>query len=285
MLRITALMDNLPSENKALIAEHGLSLLIEKDDLSVLFDLGQGAHTLSNAHRLGRDISHPDAVVLSHSHYDHAAGFRDYTEKFGGCQLLYTGPGFFEPKYAFDGLKYTDLSCGFDEAFLEENHIRHEIVEDTKEILPGIYVVAGFPRTHDFETIPERFVKYKKDGSGFVQDDFSDEVCIVLDLQDKICVLAGCSHPGILNMITEVHRRFNKPVYAVFGGTHLVEADEERIGKTISCLRNMGLEVAGFSHCSGSTVEDMIHSDRSMQICHLGTGDCIVLQETDRFRR
>ena len=110
MIRITALMDNMIAENKSLFAEHGLSLLIEKDTHKLLFDCGQGAHTLANAHRLGRDLSSLDAVILSHNHYDHAAGFRDYAEQIDGCRLLYTGPHFFEPKYAFDGLKYTDLS-------------------------------------------------------------------------------------------------------------------------------------------------------------------------------
>ena len=275
MVRITSLMDNVPSENKALTAEHGLSLLIEKDGVSLLFDCGQGARTLDNAHRLGRDIASPDAVVLSHSHYDHAAGFRDYVERIGGCRLLYTGPGFFEPKYAFDGTKYTDLSAGFGPDFLTEHGIRHETVEDCLELFPGIYAVGNFPRTHDFETIPERFVK--ETARGFVRDDFSDEICLCLLQPDGLYVLVGCSHPGILNMITKVYNTFHKPVRAVFGGTHLVEADEERIRQTVSELKAMGLETAGFSHCSGTHAEEVLHQDGSMKGCHLCVGDCIII--------
>ena len=275
MVRITALMDNMNSENKALIAEHGLSLLIEKDGFSVLFDLGQGPHTLSNAHRLGRDISSPDAVVLSHSHYDHAAGFRDYVEEIGGCRLLYTGPSFFEPKYAFDGTKYTDLSAGFDQHFLRAHGIRHEVVEDCREIFPGIHAVAGFPRIHEFERIPERFVRLTD--HGFMRDDFHDELCLVLDAGESLIVLVGCSHPGILNMVTRIHNHFGKPVAAVFGGTHLVEADQDRIDETVRRLKEMGLKTIGFSHCSGSCAEETLHRTRSVQACHLGVGDCIFL--------
>ena len=275
MVHITALMDNLGGENKALVVQHGLSLLVEKDGRKLLFDCGQGPKTLENAHRLGHDLSGLDAVVLSHSHYDHAAGFRDYAETINGCRLLYTGPGFFETKYAFDGFKYTDLSAGFDEAFLAEHEIRRETVKETKEILPGIFVVADFPRIYPFETIPERFVK--QTAEGFVRDDFSDEVCLVIEYEDKLCVLVGCSHPGILNMITEVHRRFQKPVSAVFGGTHLVEADEERIHETIRRMKAMGLEVAGFSHCSGDHAECILKEDGTMKSCHLAAGDNIFL--------
>ena len=121
-LKITTLMDNLPSENKALVNEHGLSVLIERGSKRFLFDCGQGAHTWANARRLGLNVKRIDAVILSHSHYDHAAGFRDLIESGEGGSMLWTGPRFFEPKYAFDGLKYTDLSCGFGQCLaLTEN--------------------------------------------------------------------------------------------------------------------------------------------------------------------
>ena len=92
MLRITALMDNKPSENKALIAEHGLSLLAQYGDRRILFDCGSGANTLKNAHRLGLDLKNLDAVVLSHSHYDHAGGFRYLAEHSFDYILIDTPP-------------------------------------------------------------------------------------------------------------------------------------------------------------------------------------------------
>lgn len=88
MVRITALMDNVRSEHKALIAEHGLSLLLEWPDRRILFDCGASASVLANAHRLGRSLRQLDAVVLSHSHYDHAAGYRDLLEAGLGSRLL-----------------------------------------------------------------------------------------------------------------------------------------------------------------------------------------------------
>ena len=81
MVRVTALMDNDASENKALVNEHGLSYLLEGPDFRILFDCGSGPHPWVNAHRLGLDVAKLDAVVLSHSHYDHAAGFRDLLEQ------------------------------------------------------------------------------------------------------------------------------------------------------------------------------------------------------------
>ena len=77
MLRITALMENSPSGNKALINEHGLSLMIDDGIHRILFDCGAGSHFIYNAHRLGIDLDNLDAVVISHSHYDHVGGIDD----------------------------------------------------------------------------------------------------------------------------------------------------------------------------------------------------------------
>ena len=276
-MKITTLMDNLPSENKALINEHGLSVLIERGGKRILFDCGQGAHTWSNAHRLGINIKRIDAVVLSHSHYDHAAGFRDLIELGGGGSMLWTGPHFFEPKFAFDGLKYTDLSCGFDEDFLMLSGVSHNVCSDVTELAPGAWLVANFPRTHAFETIPERFVRQTPEG--MKPDDFGDEVCLALDTPDGLAVQVGCSHPGILNMIETVHERLNRPVYAVFGGTHLVEADETRVKSTVEQLCGMGLKILGLSHCSGAQAESCIHGLGGVHSCHMAVGDCVWFEE------
>ena len=277
MVRITALMDNLGSEQKLLVHEHGLSYLLEGPRWRILFDCGGSGHPWDNARMLGRDVSGLDAVVLSHSHYDHSGGYRFLIEGGQGSSVLYTGPGFFEPKFAWDGLRYTDLSAGFDRAFLEQHHITHREVRGAQEIFSGVWLVSGFPRVHSFETIPKRFVR--QTGNGFVQDDFSDEQCLVLDLNGKLYVFVGCSHPGILNMITQVHTLLGKPIAAVFGGTHLVEADEERIHATVKELSGMGLHTLGLSHCSGGAAEEKAREHSGVTACHLAAGDCLFLGE------
>lgn len=273
MVSVTALMDNKPTEHKALIAEHGLSLHVQYGDHRLLFDCGSGANPLHNAHRLGIDLKGLDAVVISHSHYDHAAGFRDLTEQGVGSRDLYTGPNFFEPKYAKNGVRYTNLACGFDREFLQTYGIRHHEIRGVEEIYPGVWLISGFPRIHGFETIPARFVRQTE--NGFVVDDFGDEVCMALEVKDGLLVLVGCSHPGILNMMTQVSAVLGKPIRAVFGGTHLVEADEARIDTTVRTLQEMGLEILGLSHCSGDAADCAICARTDIQGCHLGTGDCI----------
>ena len=274
MVRITALMDDRAGENLALVAEHGLSFYIEYEDKRFLFDCGASDMPLYNAHRLGVDLSGLDAVMLSHSHYDHSAGYRDLIEEGLGSPVLYTGQHFFEKKYGKDGIRYTDLSAGFDEAFLREYGIEHHEVKGSLDVCPGVRLITDFPRKYAFETIPERFVRQTADG--YVRDDFPDEICLTLETPRGVIVLVGCSHPGILNIITHVKEVVDKPIAAVFGGTHLMEASEERINQTMEILRSMGVGTIGFSHCSGEKAECMIHKDPEMNGAHLGTGDMVV---------
>lgn len=266
-------MDNKGSEHKALIAEHGLSFYVEYDDFRFLFDCGAGPHFRENARHLGINLKNLDAVILSHSHYDHATGFRYLAENAEGSEKLYTGPHFFEPKYAFNGLFYTDLSAGFTEKFLSKRNIRHIVADGMEKVRDGIWLVSGFPRIFDFETIPSRFVR--KTDNGFLQDDFADELCAVIRVKGGLVVLVGCSHPGILNMVTHIANTFSEPILAVYGGTHLAEAGEERIVATIRKLREIGVQVIGFSHCSGEEAEKYIRSRPDIKGCHLSTGDTV----------
>lgn len=272
MLRIMALMDNKLTGRKDLMCEHGLSLLVSSGGKSLLFDCGSGEKTLYNARKLGVELGKLDAVVLSHAHYDHAGGFRFLAERYPVARV-FTGPGFFEEKYAVSDNCYKNLSAGFDQAFLAERGISHTFVEGVVEILPGVYGISGFPRVEPMETIPERFLRLTK--AGLIPDDFRDELCLALETGSGIVLLVGCAHPGIINMVRHVGARLGKPVRAVLGGTHLSEADPARIGHTVDALEKMGVTLLGLSHCSGDSAESLIRQREGITACHLGPGDCV----------
>lgn len=272
MLQITALMDNRLTGRKDLLCEHGLSMFVSCQGKGILFDCGSSEKMLYNAKKLGIDLGKLDAVVLSHAHYDHAGGFRFLAEQYP-VGRVYTGPGFFEPKYARSDNCCKNLSAGFDECFLKEQGIAHRTVDGVAEILPGIYAISGFPRREPMETIPDRFLRLTR--AGFVPDDFPDELCLALETHEGIVLLVGCAHPGILNMARHVTAVLGKPIRAVLGGTHLVEADTQRVQRTVEELGRMGVTLLGLSHCSGETAQTLVRQREDITACHLGPGDCV----------
>lgn len=272
MLQIMSLMDDRLTGRKDLKAEHGLSMYVAYGEKRLLFDCGSGENTLYNARKLGVPLEKLDAVVISHGHYDHAGGYR-FLAAHTGTAPVFTGPGFFAPKYSDRGICFANLSAGFDRAFLEERGVAHETVDGCREIFPGMYLISGFPRTEPLETIPKRFLRQTE--RGLTQDDFRDELCLALDTVGGLVVLVGCAHPGIVNMAAHVHRLLDRPVRAVFGGIHLMEAEETRVRRTVDTLQAMGVALLGLSHCSGETAERLIAERENGRSCRMGPGDCV----------
>ena len=248
-VKITTLIENSPGEHHALKTEHGLSFCIEKDGHCILFDTGQSGAFIENAKQLRIDLSALEHVVLSHGHYDHSGGLRALTEFTTGFQL-FVGHGFFDEKYGSLNNAYEYLGNNFDEKFLKEKRVPyHFIHQPLTEISPGVYVITGFPRAHRDEVINPRFRVRRNDI--LLPDPFDDEVLLAIDTPQGLAILLGCSHPGMKNMIDAVAKLFKRPIYAVMGGTHLVEASEASLAESVDYLGNENFKVVGVSHCTG----------------------------------
>ncbi len=248
-LKITTLIENTKGEHLALQSEHGISFFIEKDGHKLLFDTGQSGTFLENAEQLQVDLSDLEYVIISHGHYDHSGGLQALTEVAKKFELI-VGDGFFNKKYGYKNNSYEYLGNNFDEQFLEQRGIPYSLVEkDITEIIPGIYVITNFPRIHTDEAINTRF-KLMKDGN-FINDPFNDEVLVAIDTPEGLVILLGCSHPGMKNMLDSVRNLLGKPIYAVLGGTHLVEANDGSLDISMEYLNTSEMKVIGVSHCTG----------------------------------
>ena len=95
-MRITFLVDNIPHPTLPLLAEHGLSLYIETDDLTnrligestnrkvgILCDMGASGAYIKNAKALGIDLDTCHWAFLSHGHADHTGGLGKWIAQFG----------------------------------------------------------------------------------------------------------------------------------------------------------------------------------------------------------
>lgn len=265
------LVEDTGSEHLALGKEHGLSLYVETPQSTFVFDCGASGLAWRNAAFMRADLKKVGFAVISHSHYDHAGGF-PALRQYAAPSSVYIGEGFWQEKFAYapEGNKYTYLGAGFSADDLEEWSIKPCEVGEMVKLDDSAWLMGKFPRKEKMETIPERFVC----GVDKHRDDFQDEICLVLREGEGVAVITGCSHPGILNMVTAVHERLELPVTSVVGGTHLKEADAERIDKTLAELHRMGLKRMALCHCSGEAVRSRLEQDAASG-CVLSTGDLL----------
>lgn len=247
--RITVLIENTALPGQSLLAEHGLSFFIELPEAAFLFDCGQTGAAWQNAARLGVELSRVQFVVLSHSHYDHAGGFPSLLQ-YGKPGLVYTGPGFWVEKFSRDeesgGYKYK--GCGFSKEDLEAWGIEQRICEDVLQISSQAWLVHGFARRYPFETIPAKFVC----GADKEPDPFRDEICLVLGERDGLTLVTGCSHNGILNIVSAIREKMGRPVCRIVGGIHLSGEKQSRVDATLAALEAQGIRSMGLCHCSGA---------------------------------
>ena len=85
-IQVTTLSEN--TANHRVLAEYGLSILVEADGQKVLFDTGLSFSAIYNAQLLGVDLSTVDRIVLSHAHPDHTGGLRQVLKRVGQKEVI-----------------------------------------------------------------------------------------------------------------------------------------------------------------------------------------------------
>lgn len=282
-LRITTLIENEPDVNGNLAYEHGLSLFIEFDGKKLLFDTGQTGDFLENAKKLGKKPEEADAIFVSHGHYDHSGGvpgLLTYLKERcsacaeGNCERkipLYVGEEFFAPKYKklpegtwhYNGNPFSEADLGADFICL------HKLTADMTHITDKIIVFKNFRKGTHYERTNPKFYTAKDCKEAvktaheqqLVQDEFAEEIALGLVTSKGLVVIVGCSHVGIVNILQTITDRTGLPIYSVLGGTHLVEADADRLQRTAEDFLRLGLKEVAVSHCTGEQGVALLKSE------------------------
>lgn len=273
--KLTTLIENNPDENNLLFSEHGLSLYIEIDQTSILFDTGKSGDFIENAEKLNVDLNNLNYVILSHGHFDHSGGFKKLVDKIGNSFKLIVGQGFFNNKYKFiEENTYKYLGNSFNEEFIKENNLQMKYIkEDIFYITENIMIFSNFKRDNDFEIMNRNFQVKQKEN--YVLDDFSDEIVLAVKVNKGLMIIVGCSHIGIVNIIETIMKRTGMPIYGIVGGTHLIEADELRLNSTIKFLKENNIQVLGMSHCTGEHSIKEIKNQFKDKFLYNNTGNVI----------
>lgn len=235
-----------------LAAEHGFSALLEGGGRQLLFDCGHTGAFIDNAAALGVALR-PDAVVLSHNHYDHAGGLLRLLNEQSEFELYYSGD-FFKSCYWIDtetGARNDTQSEVTRELLLGYAGLKQRPV--TASLTPvegfnGLYILSNFKRL-DFEPVDQSNFAVRGGKTGV--DDYLDEIALAISGADGITVISGCAHCGAAGICQAAERLLGVGVRRFYGGTHLVAYDEQRAQDTARFFETNEFLEVGACHCTG----------------------------------
>ncbi|MCR5089714.1 MAG: MBL fold metallo-hydrolase [Oscillospiraceae bacterium] len=259
---------------------HGLAFYIVTKHHRILLDLGPSKETLTNAEKLGIDLSKVELVILSHGHYDHGGGLPAFAElnPTAAVYMQRTAVGTF---YADDGPETEPRYIGLERAASGLPQII--FVDGDFRIDDELYLLTVEQRKHPLPSMNGRLKE--KQGDSFIPDGFGHEQSLVITESGKTVLMSGCAHNGILNILEEFRRKLGRDPDAVISGFHLMKKaaytdDEiEEIVETAKALKTYDTQFYT-CHCTGVPAFRVMQSVMGDRLDYVHSGDSVPL----RFR-
>ena len=163
---------------------------------------------------------------------------------------LYAHPDVFAQKIKGKDSDWKYIGIPIDRDEFETKGIDLKLSRISEEIVPGIRTTGEIPLKNHFEQVENGF--YIKTGNQINPDILADDQALILDSDQGIVVLLGCSHRGVINTLTHVVNLTGKSkIYCILGGLHLGKASDQKLQKIIGHLREFDIEKIGVGHCTG----------------------------------
>jgi len=249
-IEITTLSENTAGRVN-LLAEWGLSILIEADGYKILLDTGRSFSAAYNAITLGIDLSQIDKIVFSHGHFDHTGGLLHILRMMKREVEVIAHPDIWTAKYVKHPEEEEEYAgVPFPREAAETLGASFNLTREPVWISENIVTSGEIPMITEYEKIDP--ILYVKEKGELKPDPLWDDQALFIKSEKGLIIILGCAHRGIINTIRHAQKLTGvKPVYAVIGGTHLVSASPQRMDLTIAELLSFGIKRLGVSHCTG----------------------------------
>ena len=260
-IKLTVLMED--RESSGFLTEHGLSLYIEDIDKNILFDTGQSGKFILNAKKMNIDLNKLDLIVLSHGHYDHTGGLEAILKIKNGIPII-AHPQVIDDKYSFKNGKITFIGMPVKKKW------NFEFTKKFKQISKNIYFLGEIEKNYQ---LPE--THFFKDKVGKRHDEFNDDSALIIKNNDKISIICGCCHSGLINTIEAAKKHFNDKIHNIVGGFHLKDPESKLVKDSVEYLRRIDPDFIGISHCTSEEVGELLKREFKGKTHIVKTGDII----------
>ncbi len=246
LVRVTVLVEN-TVYRAGLLAEHGLSLLIETQDDVVLFDTGQTDLVVRNARALNVDLSRVTSCVLSHGHYDHAGGLAAVFELLPRTVVVHAHTSIWSPRWSVKPGKPPKY-VGVDPA-LQAHRARFSLHASPAYVCDGVTFLGSVRRCyHEGDGLSNFYL----DQDGIEADCLPDDSGVLVDTAAGVLLITGCGHAGVRNYLDHGRSVLPGRKWAmVMGGLHLRGASETDLADARDALLDAKVPHVGAMHCTG----------------------------------
>ena len=278
-MRVTVLMEN-STPSSRLAARHGLSLWLELDDgRRVLFDMGPNDGFLANARSLGVDVTEADLAVVSHGHYDHGGGLGAFLAACGDAGRdvpVYVREHAFEEHVS--GTPERHHAIGLDPALATDPRVRP--TGERCDLGGGLALFSTARRAHPTARSNGRLME-RRDGA-LVSDRFLHEQSLIVREGDRLTLVSGCSHGGVLNLMDVAEELAGAPLTSVVAGFHLMDPSGGTVedeGLTRSLARELAARPVRYltCHCTGTDAFALLRDELGGRVSYLHVGSRVTL--------
>ena len=231
-MKVTVLAENTACRENV-TAQHGLSLYLETEGKTILFDMGQDGTFLRNAESLGIDLSKVDMAVISHGHYDHGGGLEAF------LQVNVKAPVYIHGLAFGDHFNGTEKYIGLNQKLRE--HPRLIFIKGSRHLSDNLQLTDG----NDLGWNSHPWGLYRREEDVLLPDPFEHEQYLEVAEGEKRILISGCSHKGILN----IAEYFQPDV--LIGGFHLNKLEAPRELEAIANKLIAGNTLYYTGHCTG----------------------------------
>ena len=256
MTKITCVVNDVVKEDSDLKAEHGLSLWIEMEHTSVLFDTGQSAEVLShNLQVLGLSPIHIDALIISHAHDDHTGGVAAiFPER--RTIPLYGQSSLFKARYSAKNEVYKSVGMDIKESDLS-HYFYMKLSDERVEVAHNLWTTGAIVERPEPMGSSKHHLIHTP--AGWEPDPYEDDLSMVLKTSVGNVLICGCCHAGLLNTLNHAEKFFGGPFIAVVGGTHLNTSGDEYLDHIIAEFEKRYPECQYYlNHCTGKNAIDRL---------------------------
>jgi 7,8-dihydropterin-6-yl-methyl-4-(beta-D-ribofuranosyl)aminobenzene 5'-phosphate synthase len=103
------------------------------------------------------------------------------------------------------------------------------------------------------------------------------EQALVINTPAGVVIITGCAHPGVGELVMAAKQQFQKEIYLVMGGFHLVDANDGRINQIIEVFHAAGVQYVAPSHCTGDHAIDLFQDAFGERFIPVGVGAVITI--------